>query len=229
VLGVQHQAQVQQLGLLVGVLVVVPDRVEEVLRHAQALLRPVEVKRFVVVVVPLHREGVGHDDGHPGDELHGLAQLIGQGHVVRVVVIGIQSQHRAGQFVHHVGAGGLEDHILGKHPGQRAVVGQKLLKGGQLPAGGQGAHQQQIGGLLKAEPALAHKTVDQLLHVDPPVDQLAGHGDPLAVLDIVAQHVADLGHAGHDAGPVGVAQAAFYVIGLIEGRVDVVMSAVFSA
>ena len=59
VLGVEHQAQIQQPGLLVGVPVVVAHGVEEVLRHAQPLLGPVEVEGLVVVVVPLGREGVG--------------------------------------------------------------------------------------------------------------------------------------------------------------------------
>ena len=186
-----------------------------------------EVEGLVVVVVALHGEGVGHDDGHPGDELDGLPQLVGQGHIVGVVVIGVQSQHRAGQLVHHVGTGGLDDHVLGEHMGQGVVVAEHLLEGGQLLPGGQGAEQEQIGGLLKAEPVLPHEAVHQLLHIDAPVDQLAGGGEALPVLEVVAQHVADLGHARHDAGAVGVAETPLHPIALVIRRVNLVMFAIF--
>ena len=229
VLGVEHQAQIQQPGLLVGVPVVVAHGVEEVLRHAQPLLGPVEVEGLVVVVVPLGREGVGHDHRYAGNELHRLPELVGQGHVIGPPVIGIEGQHRAGQLIHHIGAGGLEDHVLGEHGRQGPVGGEQSLEGGELGPGGQGAEEKQVGGLLKAEAALTDKAVDQLLHVDTTVHQLAGGGNPLAVLDVIAHDVADLGHPGHDAGAVGVAQAPLDAVALIKGRVDLVMLLVLRA
>ena len=106
---------------------------------------------------------------------------------------------------------------------------QQGLEALQLRPGGQGAHEQQVGRLLKAEAALPHKAVDKGLHVDAPVDQLAGGGHPLPVLDIVAHDAADLGHPGHDAGAVRVAQTPLDLVALIVRRVDLVMPAVFAA
>ena len=223
VFGVEHQTQVQQPGLLLGKLVVVADGVEEILRHAQALLRPVEVEGLLIVIVPLHRKGVGDDGGAPGHQSQGLEQLVLQGGVLRPGIIGVQGQDRTAQLIHHVGARGLEDHILGEAGRERAILRQDLVEGGQLVPGGQGAEQQQIGCLLKAEAALGHKAVDQVLHVDAAVDEPALHRDLLAVLHIVALDVADLGDAGHDAGAVGVAEAPLDVDILIVGGVNGVM------
>ena len=144
VLGVEHQAQIQQPGLLVGVPVVVAHGVEEVLRHAQPLLGPVEVEGLVVVVVPLGREGVGHDHRYAGNELHRLPELVGQGHVIGPPVIGIEGQHRAGQLIHHIGAGGLEDHVLGEHGRQGRWAESSPSEGGELGPGGQGAEEKQV-------------------------------------------------------------------------------------
>ena len=183
--------------------------------------------------MPLGREGVGHDHRYAGNELHRLPELVGQGHVIGPPVIGIEGQHRAGQLIHHIGAGGLEDHVLGEHGRQGPVGGEQSLEGGELgPVRPQLAVRvaaQQVGGLLKAEAALTDKAVDQLLHVDTTVHQLAGGGNPLAVLDVIAHDVADLGHPGHDAGAVGVAQAPLDAVALIKGRVDLVMLLVLRA
>ena len=222
-LHVQHQTQVQQMGLLGGELIVVPHGVQEILRHRQAGLGPVQVEGLLVVIVPLGGEGVGHDDWEAGNELQRLEHLHRQGVVVRVGIVGVQRQHRPGQLVHHVVAGRLEDHVLGEVGGQLPEEGQDLAELLQRRRRGQGAEQQQIGRLLIAEAMLVGKAVDQILHVDAPVDQLAGHGDLLTVLHDVAPHVADLGHAGHDAGAVGIAQAPLHVVPLVVGRIDLVI------
>ena len=125
-LHVQHQAQVQQTGLLLGELGVVAHGVEEIFGHGQLRLGPVEVEGLPVEIVPLGGEGVGHNHREAGDEAQSLEHLYGQGVVVRVRVVGIQGQHRPGQLVHHVVAGGGEDHVLGEVGGQLAVIGQDV-------------------------------------------------------------------------------------------------------
>jgi hypothetical protein len=217
------------MGFLRGILVVVPDGVEEVLRHTQAGLWPVEVEGFLVVIVPLDREGVGHNHRHPRNELHRLTQLVGQGHIVGGAVVGVEGQHRAGQLIHHVGAGGLENHVLGEHAGEGVAAGQELAEGVQLLPAGQGPHQEQIGRFLEAKAPLAGEAANQVGHVDAPVDETAGGGLALAVLDVVALYVADLGDTGHDARAVGVAQAPFHVVFFIAGRVNVVLLLVLAA
>ena len=224
-----RQAQVQQAGLLLGVLIVPADGVEEILGQGQVVLRPVEVQTLVVEVVALHGEGVGHDGGAAGDELHGLTHLVFNAVVVRIAVIGVQGQHRAGQLVHHIMAGGGQNHVLGEPVGQSAVLRQDAGEALQLPPGGQRAQQQQIGGLLKTEAVLAHKAADQVLHIDAPVNQPAGHGGLLPVLDVVALDIADLGDSRQHAGAVGVAQPALYIEPLVKRWIDLVMFLKFAA
>ena len=113
--------------------------------------------------------------------------------------------------------------------GQGVMLAEELLEHRELLLRGQGAEEQQIGSLLKAEAAFAHEAPHQVLHVDTAVDELAVLGHPLTVLDIVAGDVADLGNAGHNAGAVGVAQAPLDVVLLVVGRVDPVMFLEFPA
>ena len=95
--------------------------------------------------------------------------------------------------------------------------------------GGQGPEEEQIGGLLKAKAVLADEAVHQILHVNAPVDQLAGGGQLLPVLEVVAKHVTDLGDPCHNAGTVGVTQAPLDLVTLIIGGIDLVIFAVFPA
>ena len=214
-LHVEHQAQVQQVGLLGGELVIVAHGVEEVFRHGQLGLGPVEVQRPPVEVVLLGGKGVGHDHREPGDQPQGLEHLDGQGVVVRVWVVGVQGQHRAGQLVHHVVAGCGEDHVLGEVGGQLPVIGQDAAELLQLLPGGQAAEHQQIRRLLVAEPAHTGEAVDELLHVDAAVVQPAGGGHLFPILHDVALHVADEGDPGHHSGAVMVAQPPLHVVLLV--------------
>ena len=228
-LGVEDHAQVQHLGLLLGEAVVVADGVEEVLGEGEPLLGPVEVEGVVVEVVALGGVGVGHDHGAPGHQLEGLAELVLQGVVLGGVVIAVEGQDAPAQPVHDVPARRLEDHVLGEVHRQGTELGENGVEVGELLPGGQGAEEQEVGGLLEAEAALGGEAVDQLLHVDAPVDEPALHGDALTVLDVVALDVADLGDARHNAGAVGVPEPPLDVNVLIVAGIDVVMLLKFAA
>ena len=123
----------------------------------------------------------------------------------------------------------MEDHILGEVGRQGAQLGEHMVEIRQLFSGGQSPEEEQIGRLLKAEPPLGHKAVDQVLDTDAPVDEPALHGYSLAVLDVVALDVADLGDAGHNARAVGVAEAPLNVDMLVIGGIDIVMLLEFPA
>ena len=162
-------------------------------------------------IVALHRVGVGHDGGEAAHQLDGLQQHILDGRVVRIVVIGVQGQHAAGQLVHDVPAGVPHDHVLGKAVGQLPGPVHDLVEAGQLRLGGQIAEQKQVRHLLIAEGARLPMGLHDLVQLDAAVVELAGLGDPLAVLDEIALHAAHLGHAGQYAGAVAVAQAALHI------------------
>ena len=222
VLGVQHQGQVQGLGLQARVFAVGAHQVQQVLGGVQVLARVVDEQALPVEVVPLGHVAVGGHRGHAGDQLDGLAQHVAQAHVVRVGVVGVHDQDAAGQLVHHVVAGRLEDHVLGEAVGQRpafAHQGGELL---QLPGGGQVAEQQQVAGLLETRTVLLLQAGDQVGDVDAAVDQAALVRDDVALVDDVAVHVADLGEAHQHTGTVLVAQAPLHGVLLVELHGDAV-------
>ena len=155
---------------------------------------------------------VAHDVGQPGDQLNGLAQHVLHGEIVRILVIGIQGQHRPGQLVHDVGGGRLDDHVLGKILRQLPAAGQQLTEFFQLLPGGQLAEQQQPGGLLVAEPVFFHTARHQIAHVHAPVDQTAFLRRLFPFVHHIAMDVADQGQSGHDAAAVSVAKTALHVV-----------------
>ena len=219
VLGMEGQTDIQHMGLPEGIGGVGPQQGEDILRRGQ--LRPggVDIQAAAALVVP-GLIAVDAEHGEQGDELDALAHHIGQGDVVGPVVVGGQVEHAAGQGVHNVVAGGLEDDIPHKVIGQGAVVGQLLGEAVQLLLGGQLAQQQQVGGLLKAEAALLQGAGHQILHIYAPVVQLALAGQLLAVYHLLGNNIGDLGEAGKHALAVQVTQAPFHIILYVIARVD---------
>ena len=155
--------------------------------------------------------GVGHDGGEGPDEPHRLEQQVFHRGVVRIVVVGIQGQHAPGQLVHNIPAGMLHDHVLGKAVGQLLGLVHDLVEVGHLSLGGQVAHEQQEGHLFKAEGVCLPVGLHDLVELNAPVVQLAGHGHPDAVLDHVALNGTHLGDADGHAGAVAVAQAPLHI------------------
>ena len=66
--------------------------------------------------------------------------------------------------------------------------------------------------------------LDNILHIDAAIVQTTLRRHDFAILDIVTDHTADLCDAGHDAGPVAVAQTALDLVGKIFGG-DVILLA----
>ena len=164
--------------------------------------------RVPVKIVPLGGKGVRRDERKTRDEADGLPQDILQRCVVRAVVIGIEGEDAAGELVHDVAAGRLEDHILGKPGGHAARAGHDVVEALLLRLRGKRPEQQQIRDLLIAERAALLVRRDDILNADAAVIELAGHGDALAVHHVIALYAADLADADQDARAVRVAQTA---------------------
>ena len=158
--------------------------------------------------MPLGGESVRRDEREARNEADGLPQNVIQRSVVRAVIIGIEGENTAGQLVHDVAAGSLENHILGKPGWHAARAGHDVVEALLLCLRGQGAEQQQIRDLLIAERAVPPVGRDDIFNADAAVIQLAGHGDALTVHHIIALHTADLADADENARAVCVAQAA---------------------
>ncbi len=212
VLGVDHHADVQQLGFLVGEDAVGADGVQNGLRRGLGRVDGVEVHAFFVEMPALDLIGVRHDGGQAGNELDGLAHVVFQRRVVRVVIVGIQGQNRARELVHHVPRRRLDDHVLRKIFGQLAVAVQHLAEPVQLAARGLLPEKQQPGDFLVPEAVLSDTSVHDVVQVDAAVGQLALVRDTLAVGNQIPVHVADQRQTRQHTGPVGVPKAALHVV-----------------
>ena len=211
----QHQKRVKEFGIFVCVALVVAEHTQEVLRHGEALLGVMDVEALFVEVVALHGVGVGDYDGEARNQLYRLAEHVLKTGVVGVGVVGVEGEDAAGELVHHVAAGGLDNHVLGEVVRQGAGFRQYGVELLELLFCGQLAHEQQVGDLLVAEAAVLDMRPDYVDDVYAAVVQPAGDGDNLAVLDVVAYDAAYAGDAGHDAGAVAVAESAFYLIRVV--------------
>ena len=203
-----HQAQVQELGLFVGVLLVGTDGPQEVLRDGQALDGAVQIEALIIEIVLTRRIGMGDDDGEAGDQLGALANHVLQRGVVGVGVRGVEGQHRAAQLVHDVPGGVLENQVLGEIVGQSHVVIEEVLEHVQFLGVGQAAQQQQKRRFFKTEAVFLAVALHQLRNFVAGIGEVAFHGNPLAVENGVTEDVAHFGVADHDAGAVGIAQTA---------------------
>ena len=151
------------------------------------------------------------DDREARHQLNGLAHHVLHAQIVRVGVAGIQREDRTAELVHNVVAGIFEDHILGKVLRKCSVRVQDRTEPLVLLTRGQLAQQEQICNLRKAEAPFADVGIDEVGQIIAAVDQAALHGHAVAVHDGIAENVADLGAADHDARAVVVAQAALDV------------------
>ena len=143
-------------------------------------------------MVPLGGIGGSDDTGESGDKLNGLQHQMLNGIILRCIVIVVQGKHAAGQYVHNIAAGDLEDHILKKTVGQRPGFGEDHVKACLLFSSGQFAHQQQIGHLFKAKGTVFLVSVGNIVYIYAPIIEMPGYGSLFPVVQIVALNGTDL-------------------------------------
>ena len=167
----------------------------------------------VIMVVLEGLVAIDRQEGELGDELEALAEDIGGGDIVGILVVGVQRQDTAGEDVHHVLTGGLEDHIPHEGGGQGAVGRQLVTEGGQFLAVGESGEQEQEHGLLKPRATLLGKAADKVPHVNSAVVELAITGDDIAIgIPILGFDEGHLGEACHNAVAVDIAQTPLDVM-----------------
>ena len=207
-LGVQDQAAVEQLGLVVRKLAVRADEVQDVLRGRTLGVGHMQEHGVPVKIPALGLIGVRDDDRELGHQADALAHDVLDRVLIRVFVIGIERERRAGQLVHNIAAGRAHDHILGEVIRQRALQTDRVLELRQLAAVGQRAAHQQVADLLEAEALFLIHAVDEVVDVVAAVGQTALDRLALALVEYVAVDVAQIARADEHARAVRVAQAA---------------------
>lgn len=225
VLCVQDEAAVEQLGLVVGVFAVRADQVQDVLRGRALRVGHVQEHGRAVKVAALRLIGVRDNDRELGGQADALTHDVLDRRLVRVAVVGIQRERRAGELVHDVAARRAHDHILGEVVRQRALQTDDVLELLELAARRQFAAHEQIADLLEAEAVLALETVNEIIYVITPVGQAAFDRFALALVEDVAVHVAEVGRADQNAGAVRVSQAALDSVTGVQVRRELVMQA----
>ena len=170
------------------------------------------VQTVAVVIMAVSLVAVDAQQREQAYKLQALAQHIGQGSIVRPVVVRVQSQHAAGQSVHHILAGSFHNDIPHKAGGQGAVSCQHLFETLQFLMAGQLVKQQQIGGLLEAECLILRQSSHQILHVIAPVEQTTVIRHLCAILGFGGTHVRDIGKSGQHTFSVQISQTPLYLI-----------------
>ena len=143
VLRVEHEADIQNVGLPEGVGGVGAEQREDVLRCGELRTGGMDEEGIplLVVIGLIAVDGVEREGG---DKLHTLPHHIGQTDVVGFVVIGCDGENAFGQGVHHILGGGLEDDVPDKVFWKRAVVGELGGKDGELRLRGKLTEEKQV-------------------------------------------------------------------------------------
>ena len=211
VLGMEGQTDIQHMGLPEGIGGIRPQQGEDVLCRRQFRPGRVDVQAAAALIV-IGLIAVDAEHGEQGNKLDALAHDIGQRDVVGPVIVGGQVEDTAGQGVHDVMAGRLQNYVPHKIVGEGTIVRQLLGKPVQFLLGGQLAQQKQIGGLLKTKAPLLQSACHQLLHVHAAVIQLALTGNLLSVHDLLGHNIGDLGQSGKHTLTVQITQAPLHIV-----------------
>ena len=228
VVGVEHKRHVQGPGFQFRVAAVLPQQPQEVFGSAELRLGHMDEQALARQAVPPRLIGVDGQHRHVGGELEALTQHVLQADVVGLVVVAEQRQDGPLHGVHQVSGGRLHNNVPEEVGGQGPVGCQLHAEVLELLRRGQFAEQQQIGRLLKGEPAPLGGALDDLPAVDAAVVQdTVGRRDVLTVGG-VGDHVVGLdfrhaGQAGQNAPSILVTQAPLYIVFLVETGVDEVL------
>ena len=164
--------------------------------------------------------GQHHDARQAADQRQRRVNLVAGRAVLGAFVGRVQMQDGAGHHVHQVGRRVAHENVGGEAVGQLALGIDHLHEAGQTLAGGQLAHEQQVGHLLVGEAALGIQIAQQIIDIVAAQAQASLGRHLLAVGHYITVHVGHVGHARQHAGPIGVAQTALHVVGLIMLGVD---------
>ena len=218
VLRVKHQADIQHPGFQLCILAVVPHHPQNVFRCGKLRAGIADHQAFPVVVVLVGVIAVNGNQRHGADQGQGLTQHVGDGNIIRLIIVGIQRQHALLQAVHNVGAGRFHNHVPHKLAGKLPVLSQQVDKSPQLPFVRQFPEQQQISRLLKVEAAVL-KAFNQFFYIIPLEVEFTVNGHQLAVHRSGGYHIRNLRQACKHAFTVGFPQPPFHVIFLVQVQV----------
>ena len=207
-LGVQDQAAVEQLGLVIRIFAVRAHQMQDILRSRALGVGHMQEHGIPVEIPALGLIGVRDDDRELGHQADALAHDVFHRGLIRVGVVGIERQRRAGELVHNIPAGRAHNHILGEVVRQGALQADRVLELLELAAVRQLAAHEQIAHLLKPEAVFLLQAVDQVVDVIAAVGQAAFDRLALAFVEYVAVYVAQIARADQHAGAVRIAQAA---------------------
>ena len=208
VLGMNHHHHVEKVRLFFRVAGVRANHAQEVLRRGKLRARIVDMQRFSVKIVAVHRVGICHNCRERANELDGLREQIVCRRIIRVFIVGIQQQHAPRQIVHDVPARVAHDHAFGEAFRELPGFAHDIIEIGKLRFCRQVSHQKQVRDLLVAERSILAMCFDDFVEINAAVIELAWHGHAPAVFDQIALDAADLRHTDQNAGSVAVPKPA---------------------
>ena len=158
-----------------------------------------DIETVAVVIVAVCLISVYREQRENADQLQTLPQDVGQGGVVRSVIVRIHGENTSCQCVHHIFAGSFHNNIPHKACGKAPVTREKSLKFCKFLLVRKFVKQKKIGYLLKTESVLRGKALYQVLDIVTSVEQTAVGGNSLSVDDFGSSDIGDSGQSCENA------------------------------
>ena len=151
-----------------------------------------QVQAHVVVERGLSLVCVGDQCREVSDQIDGLPEYIGNGCVVRIVVITVQCQHASCHLVHDVVGWCCQNNISGKTLRQLSFGTQKLFEIFQLRLCRQGTENQQVRDFFKAKSLFFDAAVYQVFDAVAALVQFSLYRDLVFLfVNVVADYFPD--------------------------------------
>ena len=113
-------------------------------------------------------------------EVDGLAEYVGNGRIVRVIVITVESEYTSCQLIHDVVGWSRQDHVAGEAIGKLPLGAQHLLEGFQLRLAGQCSEDQQESDFFETKSVFGDAVLYDVFDIVATVIQLALNRDLIA-------------------------------------------------
>ena len=124
----KYQRDIENLRFQFGKLTVFAEHIQDVLGKAVLFLRVFDQQVFILTEMPVRMIRIYSDQRHFCDQLHGLAQGIFHAGVIRIIIVGVQSQHTSLHGIHDIFVGCFHDNITDKTVVQIHHIRQQIIK-----------------------------------------------------------------------------------------------------
>ena len=210
-LSMENQCNIQNLSLQLCILAIRTQHQQNILSQGETSLRIADKQSLILTEVTVCMIGINSNLRKLGNQLQRLTQYIFRRNILRIVVVGVQSQYTALHGIHNIGISTLHNHVTDKTTAQLLHVSHNIEKSGQLIPVGKLAEDQQINNLFKAVTS-AVQTIDNILYIDALVKKLSVCRNPASINQLITVYIRNLSQTGKDTLTCRITQTSFYIV-----------------